>query len=514
MSKKISDFLAWGNQAIPDSGSVTFVYNGVNYKQTYQNFVNNLGVTGSIAQDGAPTGTPILDIQGTVNAIRNLEDGSGVKTSVSPENGAKIEHNFIQNATGVALVKDLAVAQPEFRSIVAGSGVNVSATNGTIQIALSATPATTKTVIVNEIGDFPAPSAGVITLDANTEYAVRNDITTTNRFILSNNTVINGSDDSVVALTYTGAGVMFTANAADCKIRDIKTVCTSGTLLDFNGSGTEVFQFLSSTVDCATFGTIDGVGGLYIDGCVISCSTSGVSFGGANGVALIDSISATMAAGTFADLNAATFDGFSITECFVTVNGSSVFVDGAAGSANINAGGLGSIHNCRISGAGTALQTITDNDVRWQFLINDEIVDTHKDCLMSLIGNVTETVITVASTPVKVAGTWTQEHASQFSTDSTGKMTYNGIKETHFDVTFSFTGGPVASTKNYAFYLAKNGTVIPNSVAADSSSSTVPGRTTLVWRIPLVAGDYLEAFVENRDDTVNMLITDAVMRVG
>jgi len=77
------------------SGSfLGFFANGYNYKISYDNFLGGLGVTGSIAQDGASTGTPVLDIQGTVNLIRNIEDGSGIVTNVSPENGITIAHNF------------------------------------------------------------------------------------------------------------------------------------------------------------------------------------------------------------------------------------------------------------------------------------------------------------------------------------------------------------------------------------------------------------------------------------
>ena len=54
--------------------------------------------------------------------------------------------------------------------------MSVGASGNTIQIALSGAPVSTKTVIVTEASDFPTPSAGVITLAADTDYLISNDI--------------------------------------------------------------------------------------------------------------------------------------------------------------------------------------------------------------------------------------------------------------------------------------------------------------------------------------------------
>ena len=120
------------------SGSfLGFFANGYNYKISYDNFLGGLGVTGTIVQDGAVTGTPVLDIQGTVNYIRNLEDGSGIVTNVSAENGIEIAHNFTVDSVGQPLMQNIASASPTFVSLEAGSGIAV-ATTGT-RIVISST---------------------------------------------------------------------------------------------------------------------------------------------------------------------------------------------------------------------------------------------------------------------------------------------------------------------------------------------------------------------------------------
>lgn len=111
-----------------------FFYNGYNYKITYANFISGLGVTGTIVQDGAVTGTPVLDVSGTVNSIRNLENGTGIACSVSAENGITVAHNFTVNATGSPLMLNTTALSPTFVSLVAGTGITLTAANSTITI--------------------------------------------------------------------------------------------------------------------------------------------------------------------------------------------------------------------------------------------------------------------------------------------------------------------------------------------------------------------------------------------
>ena len=76
---KQSDFTQ--QNSILSGSYLGFFANGYNYKISYSNFLSGLGVTGTIVQDGAVSGTPVLDVQGTVNNIRNIEDGSGIVTA-------------------------------------------------------------------------------------------------------------------------------------------------------------------------------------------------------------------------------------------------------------------------------------------------------------------------------------------------------------------------------------------------------------------------------------------------
>jgi len=136
--RKKSNFVA---KTSVDAGAfMDYFVNGTNYKISYTNFVGGLGVTGSITQTGAATGIAVLDIDGSVNKIRNIESGSGILASVSAENGLELKHNFSADSTGVPLLLNVTDATPDIASLVGGSGINVTSTSNYVTIDAEAQP--------------------------------------------------------------------------------------------------------------------------------------------------------------------------------------------------------------------------------------------------------------------------------------------------------------------------------------------------------------------------------------
>lgn len=133
LGRKKSEFVA--KTSVESGGYLDYVVNGTNYKISYDDFVSNLGVTGSIVQTGSVTGTAVLNVDGSVHKIRNIENGAGIVANVSPENGVVISHNFTANADGVPILLNTTALSPTIASIVAGSGISVVPINdGGIQI--------------------------------------------------------------------------------------------------------------------------------------------------------------------------------------------------------------------------------------------------------------------------------------------------------------------------------------------------------------------------------------------
>jgi hypothetical protein len=187
--RKKSDFVA---KSTVDAGSyLDYFVNGTNYKISYDNFVNTLGVTGSITTKGPGTAAPVLTKSGTVNYIRGLEDGPGVVANVSANDGIKIEHSFTADTTGTPLFLSTTSQNPVIASLVAGAGISLTATSNYVTVTAAA-----------------QQTYGLVTMHGNTTNTV---IAATNTPVLVAGTFVAGTTSSNFTsttggrLTYTGA---------------------------------------------------------------------------------------------------------------------------------------------------------------------------------------------------------------------------------------------------------------------------------------------------------------------
>lgn len=502
---------------IPSDATFDFVSNGTNYKITAADFFAALGVTGSIEQGGAETGTPVLDIQGSVNKIRNIENGSGVKAQVSPENGVTLSHNFLFDNTGAALSQDPSLPQPVLRSLTAGSGINVSASGGTIQISSTDVPASNKTVIVSTKSDFPAAVGGVITLADDTVYYIRNDINMgTDRFTLGDNTVIQGESRNVITITYTGTDFLFTTTVNPSAIKRLTIQATTGKMIDCEVGSGNIFVMEDIIYNVDEFGLFNGTGGFCrlsnVSGTVL---TNGSTFSGTWAGCIFETTAATINGGVFYDLGTAVFDALYIQTHTVSLGAGTTFLSGLTNSGNLSVGSLASVTDGRFTSAGSVLSGVSTTDARWQFLLNDGIADTRTDGLLSLQGNATATTISVTGTPVKVAGTWAVELESQMTGDTTGRLTLDTEKDNRLPIGFSLTVEPVSGgTQQVAAYVAINGVAVTNSKRQGSASSGNPTSITGLWQADLSPTDYVEVWVANDSGTTNLLVSAGISRVN
>ena len=189
---KISDFQ--GITAVDSDGLLTIVQNGTNFKITQADYIKSLGVTGTLIQQGPATATPILDTQGAVNGIRNLENGSGVKSFLSPQNGVTLAHNFTVNSVGEPILGDATALSPVMKSLVAGTGMALSSSNGTIILTATGIVQASNLIVINVEADFPVQDATTITLSQNKIFIIGANITTAKRFIFEDGAVITMSN--------------------------------------------------------------------------------------------------------------------------------------------------------------------------------------------------------------------------------------------------------------------------------------------------------------------------------
>ena len=242
-----------------------YFVNGTNYKISYNNFVSGLGVTGTIVQDGAVTGTPILDTDGTINNIRNLEDGSGIVTNVSAENGVTIAHNISRDTTGAPLFLNTTATSPVIASIVSGNGISVTSTDNYVTIAqegvaeyanvtmhgnstetvIAATATPVKvagTFVVGDVSGYTGDTTGRITQTGNTARHIINAIISM--------TVASGTNHQVsMYIALNGTFIPSTKTTTTTSSGLYRSLATFANLELDEGDYVEIFVRNESTTD-------------------------------------------------------------------------------------------------------------------------------------------------------------------------------------------------------------------------------------------------------------------------
>ena len=518
-SKKISQF----NQetAFLQTDLLNIVRNSTNYTVPFSAAATALGVTGTINIVGT-AGSPVLEQpSGTVNNIRTLEDGNGILTAISATNGITISHNFTQDATGTQIVDDLASASPTFPSLLPGSGMQITRVGDVITFAATGALPATKVVNVNAIGDFPTASGGIITLVADTVYVISNAISTSDRFVLANNTSIVGWSVLGPLLEYTGTGTMFTSVDVDVEFLNLHVKATLGKVWDLSDTvgGVQKIGIQNVNIDaCTDIGTFTALFSCAINNLICSSVLGdGPVFVGTGWQLIsIKDMALITASATFVgvDFGSCVSESIDVINPFFSYVSGSIGFKGAASSANLSATGMGNINGASFIGAGTPLSTITNQDLRWRFIDNQDIVDTVQDSLSYNSAGTTVTIST-PSVAVKIAGTWIDDNSSQFTVDLGGRVTYNGTEDLHAPIDLSVTADPSSgSNKDFCISVAINGTVEAGSCVPSRASNGDLNSTSTHWQYIFTTGDYIEAFIQNDTDTVNFDITHAILRIN
>jgi hypothetical protein len=524
---KKSDFVAGTTLAATDT--LDFVSGSTNTKITYSDFISQLGVTGSIVQTGDVLGAPVLEVSGTINGIRSIVGTSGISAVINAQNSVEISSSYSFDTTGAELVDDPNATPLVFRSIVAGSDMDVSdATAGQITVSLDRSDVVPlNRVMVNSADDFPAAVGGVRTLADNTEYYIgaNNVDIGSDRFVLGvNNTISGGGTYShvnmvqeVSRITTTNTGALFTGS--ECgrfTLKDVTLSFSTGSLLDiddgpastFRDSVIEISNVGIGTTNCS-LGTVTDVHTLSVSGLLASSLTQGIALAGNINALLIEQ--SIIGGAICIDLGTARLTAARISK--VTLSGQTG-IKGDFGGGNIVADSVGEITGCEFGFTTTPLDTITTDDARWAFRDNGGIKDTLKQGLLSLTNNALATTISVASTPVLVAGTWVVQAESHFDCTVGGRAKYLSERDGNIEVGVSCSLEPASGiNKDIAIYIAKNGTVVNETKIVRRTDAGNPGAVSTIWSLDIVKDDYIEVFVANDTDTVDVLVSNAVLRV-
>ena len=380
------------------------------------------------------------------------------------------------------------------------------------------------TIVVNSEADLLPASGGEHPTVAGTTYKIGASITLSNSIRVEPGVSFISNNFFGPVLRTTSANGLFLGGDGSFRLMGLAIGAPNGKLFDFTDTTPLTSNVIMDSFACFEFkevGTFTDIGGLNIANGVffdLVNSTDGITMSGATifGLGIRDTTIQTSDATLVGiDLGTTTASIMNFSNFNVTGVSGTVGIKGAAASANVITGAIANVANCTLNGGGaTPLNTIGVDDIRWNFNGNAGITDTAPDALLSLTANATETTISSSGVPVKAAGTFVIERESQFTSDTTGKTTYNGEKSIHSPIDINATVVSASGTnKDVSVYLALNGTVIANSEKDNIVGSSDPKSFPISWQVDAVEDDFFEIFVENNTDTVNLIVTTATLRV-
>lgn len=357
-------------------------------------------------------------------------------------------------------------------------------------------------VFVSDKYDFPLAGSGVIALPDNTTYFITGTVDLDgDRLDCGANISIIGSGPEISKITSTGldSATALITSVTSLVLNSVE-VFDVGTAFDLDASATSdqaIDWFAVNLVNIPTIGTIKSYGNaiFLLLGIIGSAN---LTFDGTIGtIGFGDTIFIGIAGE-----NTLIFPStLTISRRFRTKF--SAFVTPAGGTAidfDVSASvPLESyiLFECNFSGSGVNISGVQHDDVKSRFTGNDGINNSTQQANYYMAANATVTTITTASTPVKIAGTTTENPITERFTHSDNKVVYDGglprIFNIHVNSSMSSSSSNILN-----LYAAKNGTVVSAPYGAGTANSG--GRVeniSLSFVVEMETDDYIEIFCSN-----------------
>lgn len=368
--------------------------------------------------------------------------------------------------------------------------------------------------VITSLADLPNPSSGVITLQPNTAYY----FTTTvdlqgNRLVGAANSVILGPSSEVARITSTGLSTdqwLLTSDTTlilkDLTIQNVqKGVNLDGTgnpgnvAADWTGVNfqnvAESWLITSATNFIFDKGSFLSATGGRFEGTIATIALNNSLFSGTGAAANIIELGSTLTVTR----------RFRLTYSSVVAFGSSVGIAVNA-AATIPVEGY-ILDTVNFSGGGTYQTGLDYLDNESRFTECRGITNTTSVGYMFLANNATITPLDIGVAS-KVLGATTASSVNQRFSHSSGRLTYTGALTKTFEVTVASSYKcPAASQEIVGIYIAKNGTIIPESeMYAKTDTSGSPMTCTNLSILTLQTNDYIEVFIENASSNADLLM--------
>ena len=456
-----------------------------------------------------------------------LYDGTGQLTGlglvVSPSSaapGAQNDLHLLSNDSSVVSLRapdslgvGYTMAMPPNMGPV-GYVLARSGATGTIWVAPTAA-AYTYYKVVEQLADFPAPVAGVISLVAGTTYLVTTNINLgANRISCSGGSVaIEGNGPLISSLTSSSALAMLTSNAS-LTIQYITLTSSVGPTIALDGTAPPTpnpnlvwtgVRFLN----CATIGTIKTFanflcqsltmqtsGNLTFDGTIGTIGIGG-QFANPTGTSMI--FAPTLTISQYIQIASSTFT--------ITPGNSALNLSAAATVAPNQY----LVQSCLFAGGGTYLLGVLPSDNKAAFTGNTGVPNSRAVAAYTMVSNAVVTPIVTLGVFVKVSGVTAASGLAERFTMTSNRATYTNS----LPGTFEFTSNATitgANNRVFAIRYALNGTTLANSEMRVTTSGGVRAdAVSTQFLISLNSGDFIELFVANLTNTESPTVVNMSM---
>jgi hypothetical protein len=366
---------------------------------------------------------------------------------------------------------------------------------------------------VRTLSDFPTPSAGVITLAADTAWFLVGDIDLAgSRLVTSGDTTILGSSSETSSLTSTGlgAGVPLITSAYTLAMHNIsiqnvdKGFVVSGALSAFDWSFVN-FENVPNIGDlngCSNFVFFQGAF-LEAKGFVISGTVATVS--------LSDSLFSNTVAGTIITVSATAVISRRfriIYSSFVAPVGVTAIDFNLLASVPIESYILDTVN---FSGGGTYLAGVIAASNFTLFQNCRGIANTAVNGQMYMQGNAVATVVAAANTFYKVAGVTTASvDNAKYLMLLNNRLTNDAVIERKFTIVVSLSFSSAANNVcRFGIYDSRLGAVrTPSRTTTTANAAGRAENVSLHCAFTHSQGDYIEIWAENTTAANNITVTD------
>lgn len=378
-------------------------------------------------------------------------------------------------------------------------------------------------VTINTASDFPAAVAGVISLEDNTVYQISGSINVgSDRFLLGNQSQIEGSIVSVDSITSSTTGTLFTATTS-VTFKNITLSAANGKMFSATGAGAlaEIFVVSNVTIlTCDTLGTFTNWGlTVFSEFGLLNAATNGINFVGTCGELKTFAATYLDYSGIGIDLGTATFNGIFIgPNVRFSSQVGTTGLDVAPNSANINANLRGFINNTIFEGAGTGTIGLDPSDILWSLANNAGVADTHLGAQGGIIGSALSTTFSGLgsgnSVLVNFGTAFIKDIEDQFTVSTAGRIKYIG-KETRLFFVDATLFGSIAggATRQYVYTVAKNGGQIISSSSKTEYDGSNPGANSVTSLVEMVEDDFIEIKVFAVTATTTLVVDTCSIKI-